>query len=267
MLSAFPVLRKQQVTIAPETSPAAPPAAPSTKNTFGLVAVILAGVGFLMAVIPATAGLAWLLVIPAIVFAIIGLTRKGKSKLTSIIAIIVAPIAWLIAIIVTIVSIAAGVGAIVDDAPAADAPSASSPATPDSGEKASEPGLGETITNNKGVAITFSSVTCGIAEAGQQYLTEKAKGQFCEIKYNVTNGSSEKISLWSSDVTGEIDGNSYEADGSISQFGGDYFSTDVNPGLSAEAVIYIDIPAGAALQYLVYVPQFSIFTDDVRVKL
>jgi len=246
------------------------------KSILPLLSLIFAGVAFLFAVIPATSGLAWAFAVTAIVLAIVALVKKAQPRMLAIVAIIIAPIAWLISIIVFVVSLASGIGSAIDRSPGLDGPAPGvsqsaeeSPAEEQPSEEpaAAEPAIGETITNNKGVAVTFTSVQCGIATAGPQFLEEKAKGQFCEVRYTVLNGSKEKISLWASDVTGEIGGVSYETNGSVSQFGGEYFTTDLNPGLSTDAVVYIDIPADKALEYVVYVPQWSLFTDDIRVKV
>lgn len=196
--------------------------------------------------------------------------RKAQPRLLAIIAVIVAPIAWLIAIIVAIAGVAAGIGTALDDARDDDPPAVEQPSEEDPAEE--EPAddgiaaLGETVTNSDGVAVTFQSVTCGIATAGPQYLEETAKGQFCEVKYNVHNGGDEQISLWASDITGEIGGVEYESNTTISTFGGDMFTTDLNPGLGTDAVVYIDIPAGAALEFVVYDPQWSFFTEALRVS-
>jgi len=130
---------------------------------------------------------------------------------------------------------------------------------------AKEAKIGDTVTNTDGVAFTVNSIQCGIAHAGDQYLGEDAKGQFCEVKYTIKNGGSKEITLISSDLTGYIGSNEYDVDTStISTFGGDPFSTSVNPGLSADCDVFIDIPKGQALDYIKFKPAFS-FADGVTV--
>ena len=241
------------------------------KNTIGFVAFGLAVAGFLLAVIPGPSAVAWLLLVPAIILGIIALVQKRKPLWPGLVAVILGPIAWIIAIIISLAGFASGISDAVNDevdnpgieAPVEDAPAEEAPAE----EAPSEATLGQTLTNNDGVAVTFSSVTCGIPQAGPEFLEETAKGQFCEVKYNVQNGSADTINLFASDVTGEIGGISYEANGTASTFGGDYFTTDLNPGLGVDAVMYIDIPVDQALEYVVFVPQWSLFTDDIRVKV
>ncbi len=239
----------------------------------GLVALILAGVGLLLAVSPIGAGIAWLVLIPAIVLAIIALVKGKQPKWMPLTAVIVAPIAWIIAIAVAATAFSAGLSSAINDmpdtstqAPAAGTTESAAPTVAD-GTKEGDATIGQTVTNNKGVAVTFTAVTCGLAQAGPEFLVETAKGQFCEVKYSVNNGSKDKISLFSSDVTGLIGDLTYDADGTVSTFGGDYFTTDLNPGLATDAVVYIDIPADKALNYVVFHPQFGIFTDEIRVKV
>ena len=105
-----------------------------------------------------------------------------------------------------------------------------------------------------------------LAYLGDSIVGEDAKGQFCEVKFTVKNGGSKEITVTSSDLTGYIGSNEYGVDTStISTFGGDYFSTSINPGLAADCDVFIDIPAGQALDYIKFKPAFS-FADGVTVS-
>jgi hypothetical protein len=90
------------------------PAAPAKPVGKGLpiAAAVLAGVAFLTAVIPGPSGATWAFAIAAIVCAIIALVRKAPLRGLSIASLIVAPVAWLIAIIVSVIGIAAGVSSL-----------------------------------------------------------------------------------------------------------------------------------------------------------
>ncbi len=87
-------------TAEPAPPPSAGPAAPKQPNVLGLIGLILAIVGFVLAVIPFVAAFAWLLTLPALVLGIVGLTRKGQKKLTSILALAISTVAWIIAVVV-----------------------------------------------------------------------------------------------------------------------------------------------------------------------
>ncbi|HEU0206917.1 MAG TPA: DUF4352 domain-containing protein [Pseudolysinimonas sp.] len=243
----------------------APPAAPKRGGLLGILALVFGAVAFLFGVVPATAGFAWAFAITAIVLAIVALVRGSGPKWMSFVGIGLAVLGWIIGIALVVAGIGNAINAAIDS-PAAGA--ADSPATTASPTKDAEPTVGQTITNNKKISFTVNSVTCGIATAGPQYFTETAKGQFCEVKYTIINNSTEKISLFASDLTGKIGPATYEADnGVISTFDGTAITTDVNPGLSSNADVFIDIPAGAKLDTLVYKPEFSLFTSPVVVKV
>jgi len=258
---------------APVPPPAATPAAPlppagKPGNLPGLLALVFAIVGFVLGVIPPTSGLAWLLLVPAIVLGIVGLARKGRPKALALTGLIVGVVGLIVAIIVAAVTFFAAVGDAVSKS--LDAPSTASSADAGTGSSAApaakEAKIGDTVTNSDGVAFTVNSIQCGIAHAGNSITGADAKGQFCEVKFNVKNGGSKEITVISSDLTGYIGASEYDVDTStISTFGGDYFSTSINPGLAADCDVFIDIPAGQALDYIKFKPAFS-FADGVTVS-
>ena len=254
------------------------PAQPKTKNTIGLIALILAAVGFIFGVVPALSGLAWIFFIPAIVLAIIGLTRKGQRKGTSVAALVLAVVGWIIAIVVALVTVAGAIDTAIDESAAAPTAAtqateaAAEPAAPaESAEEApadapSEAAVGTTVTTDDGVAFTVTAIQCGLAEAGDnEFLKETARGQFCAVNYRIDNGSTDSINLSASDIKGYIGESAYDANTTVSTFGGELFATDVNPGLGSDNVVYIDIPAGAALEYIEFSPLFS-FDSSVVVR-
>ncbi|HWM32738.1 MAG TPA: hypothetical protein VNR36_00720 [Pseudolysinimonas sp.] len=89
---------------APVPPPAPAPAKPAGK-ALPIAAAVLAGIAFLTSVIPGPSGSTWAFAIAAIVCAIIALVRKAPMRGLSIAAVIVAPVAWLIAIIVTVAGV------------------------------------------------------------------------------------------------------------------------------------------------------------------
>jgi hypothetical protein len=116
------------------------PVAPvGKKSVLPLLAIIFAGVAFLFAVIPPTSGIAWAFAITAIVLAIVALVKKTQQKGLAIAALIVAPLAWFISVIVFIVSVAAGLGGISTSRDAPRTPVEQSSEQPTAGEPAEEP--------------------------------------------------------------------------------------------------------------------------------
>lgn len=225
---------------APPTSPE-PSSPPSGGNPFGLAALILAALAFVSAVIPIASGFTWLPASAAIVLAIIGLTRRGRPKRFALTGLVVAVVAWLVAVIVTVVMVVAGVGAgIQDGIDGLDDP------IPDA--TASDPvSLGEQVSTADGIGFTVSAVQCGLASTGGDFFDEKPQGEWCRIDYTVSNGTATSVSLLSGDVTAYAAGSAYKADDATGRFGDDYFITDLNPGLSADCVVFVDVPAGTVL--------------------
>ncbi|RUQ98186.1 DUF4352 domain-containing protein [Labedella endophytica] len=250
------------------TQPATP--TPKAKNTIGLIALIVAIVAFVFAVIPPTSFIAWLPAVVAIVLAIIGLTRKDQKKGTSIAAIVIAPVAWIIAIIVALTATLFAVGDAIDEAGSApsvgssvEEPTQGSDSEP---EAPSEAVIGDAVVNDDGVSFTVTGMTCGLASAGEAPFDADASGEFCEVKLSVSNGSSEPISISGGDVKGFIGESSYEADTLTSSFGDDIYLADVNPGLSTEGVLYFDVPAGQQLELVELSTLFG-FGDGVIVRV
>ncbi|TAJ46859.1 MAG: DUF4190 domain-containing protein [Herbiconiux sp.] len=83
--------------------PVPPPGSPKRRNTFGLVALILAIVAFVGAFIPFFNYVAGLIALVALVLGIIALFIKGRGRGTAIAGLIIGFIALLVAIVLAIV--------------------------------------------------------------------------------------------------------------------------------------------------------------------
>ena len=90
-------------TVAPSPYPQAPAPRPSIVGRIGL---ILAIIGAVLAALGPLAFLAWLFTLPALILGIVGVASKGRKKGTSLAAIIVSSVAFLLAVIVSISVIA-----------------------------------------------------------------------------------------------------------------------------------------------------------------
>lgn len=236
---------------APATSTPATP--PSGGNLFGLIALILAGLGFIAGVIPVASGFAWLLFVPAIVVAIIGLTRRGRPKRLALAGLLVAIVGWIVAVIVTVVSVVVGIGSAADGLDQI-------PDTPLSVD--GTVALGQSVTNGDGVTFTLDAVECGLTSTGADFFDETPTGEFCRLDYTVANDGTESVSLLAADVTAESGAISYEADDATGRFGEDYFTTDVNPGLAVPCIVFVDVPVGTAVDTIVFAPVLS-FSEPV----
>lgn len=258
--------------VAPQTPEAPAPVAPGGTNTLGLVGLILAGVGFLLGIIPPTSGIAWLLLIPGAILGIVGLTRKGKPKGMALTALILGVVGWIVSIIVFFVSAIFLVGSAVDGAidQSRDRPSASREAAGADEQEVEEievPGIGDTVVSENGVEFTVNSVTCGLAVAGtNKFLQEEADGQFCEVAFTFMNGTDQAIYTSSSDYIATIGAAEYTTDGVANVFGSEAVATNVNPGISIEGLVYFDIPVGEALDTVGYKELFS-FDEPLSVDV
>ncbi|MEO8093575.1 MAG: DUF4352 domain-containing protein, partial [Pseudolysinimonas sp.] len=189
--------------------------------------------------------------VPAVVLAIIGLTRKGRPKKLALAGLIVAVVGWLVAIIVTVVTVAVGLGTGLSAAP-----------IPDGSVSGLVGGIGQPVTNTDGVSFTLDGVQCGLASTGDDFFAETPKGEWCRVDYTVTNGGTGALSMLSGDIKGYVGGTAFEADDATGKFGDDYFTTDLNPGLSAPCVVFIDVPAGTSLDSVGFAPALS-FSEQV----
>lgn len=106
------------------TSTPAPAESVATKqkNGVGLAALIVGSVALLLAIIPILSFIAWLPAVAAIVLGIIGLVLKNRVRLFAWIGLALGVLAWIIAIVVSIVSVAGVAGAINEQIQESSAP-------------------------------------------------------------------------------------------------------------------------------------------------
>jgi hypothetical protein len=230
--------------------------APS-RNTIGTVALVLAALGAVLALataaVPALLFVAMILLLIAFVLSIVGVTRRGRGKTTSVIALVGSIVFGVVGPVMFAGRFVSDVGtAITEGTP------------PDTSQAAT---LGEAVTNSAGVAFTVNKVTCGKKSIKDEFgMKTKPKGEFCVVSVRIDNGSDEMVTLSASDVTGIIGGASYQADSGASDLGGDKIITNVNPGLGIDASLAIDVPKKATLEYVELRPTWS-FQDSVVVKV
>ncbi len=228
--------------------------------------MIVAIVSFIFAVIPATSFFAWIPAVVAIVLAIVGFTRKGQKKGTAIAAIVIAPIAWIIAIIVATAATVVGVADAIDKAN--DAPSSATvteeEATADA--PAEEAAIGDTVTTEDGIDFVVTAMECGLAEAGEGFLVETAVGDFCKVSITVANNGADATRFSATNVTGFIGNAAYEANNVASKVNDQMIGAEINPGLSATAEIFFDVPDAAQLELVELNTDFG-FDEAVVVRL
>ncbi|WP_448006174.1 hypothetical protein [Agromyces bauzanensis] len=143
-----------------------PPGHPFTEpsnpgpNVVGIIALIVAIAGLVVAFIPAVSGFAWILVPVAFVLSLIGLFLRG-AKWPAVMGLVVSIIAVVVGLVMLVTSLIGSIGAVVDEI---DDAIPDVPGFPLPGEDAQggDPGagdlaFGETMTWDDGVALTVSA--------------------------------------------------------------------------------------------------------------
>lgn len=261
----------------PVLTPAPAPQTPTTRNVVGLVSVILAVVGFALAIIPFLGVVGWPLLVAALVLGIVGLTRKGQAKGTSIAGLVLSVLAMILAPIIAIAILAGSAGSSEptssdeSDAPAAveeqpadetaaepEEPAAEEPAAEEPAADAATP-LG-TAADVDGMSITVTGVEAGIANVGSDAFGEAAQGQFVLVHVSVSNTGTKPDSFNSMAVTVFDDqGREFSANSTAALYldDGSVFFEDVNPGNTLNGTIVFDLPAGAVPVTFEYDPLFG----------
>ena len=116
----------------------------------------------------------------------------------------------------------------------------------------SMPKIGQAARDGK-FEFKVSKIKCGETKVGDQYLNEKAQGQFCRLTLNIENISDEAQSLFSNDQK-LIDskGREFAADDTATIYAssggsGSTWFDEINPGNSVKGDIIFDVPKGAKI--------------------
>lgn len=229
--------------------------APS-RNTVGLVALILVLVGAVATLavfaVPFLLFIAIPVLVAGFILSIIGLTRRDQTKGTSIWALILSIVFGILGPILFAGSFLNFVGNEIGGVATSGAPA----------DDAVVAGIGEAVTNESGMTITVTGTECGISEIENNFtVMEYASSQFCTVSFHVLNGTSEPAGVHASEVTALIGDASYEASPMV---GG---VLPLNPGLEGSGLVAFDVPADATLDFFEFKPHMSMGGDAVLVKL
>jgi hypothetical protein len=121
--------------------------------------------------------------------------------------------------------------------------------------------LGSSGVTESGVEVRAIS-TDSAPEIPNQFVIDSGdlKGQLVSVKFTVTNGSNEEISISSSSVSAYIQEAEYSAEAIFSENGDWYVYESLGPGLSANIEAFFDVPAGGELTGAVFTT--SIFLGE-----
>lgn len=234
-------------------------AAPSVKKTtskIGWVALGLAILGFILSVIPGVSLIAWIVILPAFIVAIVALAKKDTAKAVPLISLILSIVAGVAAIIVTIVTalavVSGAASAVSDDATA-------------SVDEATA-GIGQVVTTDDGVDFTVDAVTCALPTYTSAFGTEEtALGQFCEVSFTIVNNGEKEAILFPNYVGGLIGSTEFAADGILSTFADGFMSIELNPGLSTAGIAILDIPVDQALEAVTFTD--GLLNEEIAVSV
>ena len=171
-------------------NPGTPP--PPAKSALTLWALIVAIVAIVSAIIPGLSFVAWVPALVATILGIVGLTSKRPGRGKALTAVILGPVALLVAIVVSVGTIAVGISGAVPTTESkpngiAEAPAEAEPDAPEVGTRENPAPAGSTVvlSDNSGEVyeITFGAATLDAgsiiaaenmfnqpADAGSQYI-------------------------------------------------------------------------------------------------
>ena len=129
-------------------------------------------------------------------------------------------------------------------------------------------GIGDKVRDGK-FEFTVKSMKCGVDTVGDQYLNEKAQGQFCLVTLKVKNIGKEAQMFSDSDQKAyAADGTEYSSDTAAGLYANKDASTflnEINPGNQITGVLVYDVPKKTKLVKLEL--HDSMFSGGVTVSL
>lgn len=119
------------------------------------------------------------------------------------------------------------------------------PAADTSAPAATNAKLGQPVRDGK-FEFTVSSVECGKASVGSEFLNKNAQGQYCLLNISVKNiGDQAQSILSANQYLFNASGQKYSADDVATMYNspdGSSWYSDINPGNSVSGAIVFDIP-------------------------
>jgi hypothetical protein len=227
-----------------------PPRPP--QNGFGTAAFVLGLLGLLFSFIPIIGVIAWPLVLLALVFAAVGLSRvrtgRANNKGMTIAGLVCAVLGLVICIVY-----AAAFGAAMSSTPtptpqtpaydAAPMPNTSS----EGSARAISAGIGDQVQDGS-FTFTVTDVQTGVQALGESFLRTEAQGEFVLVHVTVTNVGADSTTFMGANQTLlDTQGREFTADSSAAVMNvpdSASFFTPINPGNSVDGVLVFDVPEG-----------------------
>jgi hypothetical protein len=129
-------------------------------------------------------------------------------------------------------------------------------------------GIGDAAVDGD-FSFTVSGVECGIPSVGTDVFGVEAQGQFCLVSVSIENiGSEAKTMFADSQKLFDSEGREFSADTSAMIYledGADSWLSEINPGNTLAGQLLFDVPADAAIDYIVLYE--GVFSSGVEVSL
>jgi Domain of unknown function (DUF4352) len=217
-----------------------PPPPPPPQNGFGTAAFVLGLIGLLFSFIPIIGVIAWPLVLLALIFSAIGLSRSRAGRATNKGLTIAGLVCAVLGLGICVVY-AAAFSAAVSSAP-------STNAAPAQGDSAATPArIGDQVQDGS-LTFTVTDVQSGVQALGDSFLRTEAQGMFVLVHVTITNVGSESTTFMGANQTLlDSQGREFTADSSAAVMNvpdSQSFFTPINPGNSVEGVLVFDVPEG-----------------------
>lgn len=131
------------------------------------------------------------------------------------------------------------------------------------GDSSNDPGIGSPVRDGKfEFTVHGLSRTSVAGDPSNEFLQEKAKGEFIGVSLSVTNVGDDPQSYFPSEQKLVVNGRQFNASNIL------LLSEDtgaINPGLSVDTTVYFDVPPGSVPEFIVL--HDSAFSNGVKVSL
>ena len=224
---------------APATAPVVVTTQPRS-NLIGLIALGLAILGFIFAAFLLTAGIAWMLLIPALILGAVGLFLPDRRKGSALAAVVVAIVGLILSLVGfrLPLDLTSQTNVINNDGVNPFSNLAGGVLGVGGGANGAPGSTG--AQSGTGVGVEVASVDCHTPLATVTGLN--LTGEVCAISVSVTNNGNAPISIDSSGITATVGGTGYTADEQLAE--GNVLSAQVGVGESVAGTVYVNVPSG-----------------------
>jgi len=129
--------------------------------------------------------------------------------------------------------------------------------------------IGDKVTDHS-YEFTVTKISCGVRRVGDQYMGEKAQGQFCLVTMRIKNVGKDPITFSDQNqALVDTKGRTYSPDDEAWAYvdDADNIWGEINPGNTLKTVVPFDVPKEIEAEYLLLKAGTWGFSEGVRVNL